>query len=119
MATDKEINNFLDDYDPDVPAIAHEPCRIVNETATDLKEDGTRGAENITYSGAGVVCAVMPYAQYASLHFYKGTELDDPAGVLEGGGKQLRHVKIASLDGIDEKILVPLIKQAVKLDQAA
>ena len=119
MATDKEINNFLDDYDPAAQAIAHELCRIVNDTAPDLKEDVKRGWKNITYSGAGVVCAVMPYAQYASLHFYKGTELDDPAGVLEGGGKQLRHVKVASLDAIDESVLVPLIIQAIKLDQAA
>lgn len=118
MATDKEINSFLDSFDPGVQAIAHELCRLVNDTAPDLKEEVKRGWKNITYSGNGVVCAVMPYSQYVSLHFYKGTELEDPHGVLEGGGKQLRHVKVHSLEGIDEKVLAPLIRQALRLDGA-
>jgi hypothetical protein len=118
MATDKEINNFLDVYDPEVQAIAHELCRIVSDTAPDLKEEVKRGWKNITYSGKGVVCAVQPYSQYVSLHFYKGTELDDPNGVLQGGGKQLRHVKIPSLDAIDERVLAPLIKQALAMDKS-
>ena len=118
MATDKEINKFLGDFDPEVQAIAHELCRLVNDTAPNLEEEVKRGWKNITYSGAGVVCAVMPYTKYVSLHFYKGVELDDPAGVLEGGGKALRHVKVHSLDGIDEKVLAPMIQQAVALDKA-
>lgn len=117
MATDKEINQFLDDYEPEVQAIAHELCRVVTDAAPDLKEEVKRGWKNITYRGNGVVCAVQPYSRYVSLHFYKGTELDDPAGVLEGGGKQLRHIKVHSLDAIDEKVLAPFIKQAVALDK--
>ena len=85
-------------------------------TADDALADIARAS--FTYSGAGVVCAVMPYTKYVSLHFYKGVELDDPAGVLEGGGKALRHVKVHSLDGIDEKVLAPMIQQAVALDKA-
>lgn len=118
MASDKDINKFLDPYHPEVQAIAHELCRIVNDTAPQLSEEVKFGWKNITYAGKGIVCAVQPYSQYVSLHFYKGTELKDPDGVLEGGGKQLRHVKVHSLDDINEKVLVPLIKQAVALDAA-
>lgn len=118
MASDKEINKFLDAYDPEVQAIAHELCRIVSEVAPQLSEELKSGWKNITYVGNGVVCAVQPYSKYVSLHFYKGVELEAPKGLLEGGGKALRHVKAHSLDGIDEQALAALIKQAVALDAA-
>src|ERR1700680_892603 len=36
------------------------------------------------------------YAKHINLGFYWGAQMDDPEGVLEGGGKHLRHIKIAS-----------------------
>jgi hypothetical protein len=118
MASDKAINKFLDAYDPEVQAIAHELCRIINDRAPKLVEEVKSGWKNITYTGDSIVCAVAPYTAYVSLHFYKGTELDDPENLLEGGGKALRHIKFHDLDAVNEKTIAPFIKQAVALDSA-
>jgi hypothetical protein len=43
--------------------------------------------------GAYVV-AIGAYPTYASLFFFRGRELDDGSGLLEGGGKELRFVRL-------------------------
>ncbi len=47
--------------------------------------------------------------------FYRGTELKDPRGLLEGSGKGMRHVKVHSMKDIGEEYFAGLIKQAASL----
>ena len=35
------------------------------------------------------------FAAHASLGFFHGADLADPAGLLEGGGKRMRHVTLS------------------------
>src|SRR5258708_36140852 len=42
------------------------------------------------------VVAIGTYAKYATLFFFRGRELDDGSGLLEGGGKQLRFIQLRS-----------------------
>ena len=55
---------------------------------------------------------------HVNLGFWRGAELDDPDGVLEGDGERMRHIKITSVDEIPADALVDLVKQAVKLNTA-
>ena len=43
---------------------------------------------------------VMPHAAHANLGFYQGALLDDPAGLLEGTGKRMRHVKLQTVEDV-------------------
>ena len=36
------------------------------------------------------------FPTYASLFFYRGRELDDGSGLLEGGGKDMRFIRLRS-----------------------
>ncbi len=40
---------------------------------------------------------ILPHSRWVNLGFYKGADLSDPDGLLEGSGKKLRHIKIRSL----------------------
>ncbi len=56
---------------------------------------------------------ILPYTKWVNLGFYKGVDLPDPDGLLEGTGKKLRHVKIrANADAENPKIHT-LIKAAL------
>ncbi len=44
---------------------------------------------------------ILPHTTWVNLGFYKGADLPDPSGILEGTGKQLRHVKIRSAQEAD------------------
>ncbi len=40
------------------------------------------------------VVGIGTYPKYASLFFYRGRELDDGSGLLEGAGKEMRYIKL-------------------------
>ena len=48
-----------------------------------------------------------------NLGFNQGAEIDEPKGLFEGGGQQMRHISLASPDEIDEGYFVELITAAV------
>jgi hypothetical protein len=62
---------------------------------------------------------IAPYQNYVNLGFYHGVALKDPAGLLEGAGKQLRHVNIGSLADVRKKEISTLLKDALRERQQA
>lgn len=59
-------------------------------------------------------CYLKSEKHYAKLGFFNFKNLDDLEGLLEGSGKQMRHVKIASEQDIDEELLAKWIQKAAK-----
>jgi hypothetical protein len=57
-------------------------------------------------------CYIAPQTNHVNFGFYYGTELKDPAKLLEGTGKLLRHVKIRSRTEVFSPALLKLLKQA-------
>ncbi|HWG91934.1 MAG TPA: DUF1801 domain-containing protein [Candidatus Thermoplasmatota archaeon] len=49
------------------------------------------------YSGAQPLLYLADYSKHVNLGFYQGAHLPDPEGLLEGTGKNLRHVKLRSV----------------------
>jgi hypothetical protein len=56
---------------------------------------------------------IAPQTKHVNLGFYHGAVLKDPAGLLDGAGKNLRHVKIRSLSEISTKELGDLLKASL------
>lgn len=50
---------------------------------------------------------------HVQLGFYTGSRMKDPEGLLGGGGKHVRHVKVRSPKDIDAEALAALIAQVV------
>jgi hypothetical protein len=50
---------------------------------------------------------------HVNLGFYHGASLPDPAGLLEGTGRKLRHVKLHSLSDAKNPAIAALIRQAI------
>ena len=59
-------------------------------------------------------CYIAPQAKHVNLGFMYGADLDDPTGLLEGGGKALRHVKLRSMDDVTSPARRHLVEQASK-----
>lgn len=57
---------------------------------------------------------VDAHAQHANIGFFFGAFLDDPVGLLEGGGKRMRHVKLRSVGMPDKAALADLIMAAYR-----
>jgi len=50
---------------------------------------------------------------HVNLGFYHGSSLSDPAGILEGAGKELRHVKIRGLAAVGDSAIANLLREAI------
>ena len=55
---------------------------------------------------------VNAFTAHVNVGFFRGAELADPAGLLEGTGKFMRHVKLRPGEPVDAKSLEALIATA-------
>jgi hypothetical protein len=65
----------------------------------------------VDYAAFGYVNA---FTAHASVGFFRGAMLADPAGLLEGKGKRMRHVKLRPGNGLDDDALGDLILDAYR-----
>ena len=63
------------------------------------------------------VCYISGAKDHITFGFFRGTELDDPHGRLQGTGKRMRHVKIKDPGNVDAAVK-KLIKDAFAIETA-
>lgn len=63
-------------------------------------------------AGDAAFAYVNAFKAHVNVGFFKGAELPDPAGLLQGSGKSMRHVKLRPGEPVDEKALRALIVAA-------
>jgi hypothetical protein len=59
-----------------------------------------------------VVVVIAPQKEWIDLGFAAGAKLPDPAGLLEGTGKSIRHVKLHRPADADQKAVRALLRAA-------
>lgn len=57
---------------------------------------------------------ILPYKNWVNLGFYKGAVLTDANGLLEGTGKNMRHVKTYSIEDAERPEIKELLKLALE-----
>lgn len=97
----------------------------------DAMRNGGADVRILLHDGHPTACvgeAAFGYVNAFSAHlnvgFFHGADLPDPAGLLEGSGKRMRHVKLHWGQPVDTAALTDLIKAAYRdvhsrLDAAA
>mgnify|MGYP001568586229 CR=1 FL=1 len=127
MATDAATQELLDKAPPEIRQLAEALRKLVKDVApeaeapiemrraTEAEERGIKGWKAISYSRDGMVCGIQPQRNWVNLIFYRGVELPDPEGVLDGAGKGIRAVKVKKPDDIRGDTLTPLVKAAFRL----
>jgi hypothetical protein len=70
-------------------------------------------------SGTDLVVAVRGFSRHVGVEFWRGASLPDPARLLEGTGKNLRHVKVRTIAEARSRALRTLVAAAVRLDGRA
>ncbi|WP_417522990.1 DUF1801 domain-containing protein [Marinovum sp.] len=54
----------------------------------------------------------LPYTHHVNLGFYRGASLADPAGLLTGTGKAMRHIRLTDSKQLENPALRALMAQA-------
>ncbi len=69
-----------------------------------------------TFEAKDPFCFYMVGKNHVTLGFHHGTSLDDPEKLLEGTGKNLRHVKLRTVEDLEKKGLKRLVLAAAHLE---
>ena len=93
LERDPAIDTWLKEQAPELGAIASEWFAQMRECGDDVRE--------LMHDGCPVACVgdtpfgyVNVFKAHVNVGFFSGAELDDPAGLLEGTGRRMRHVKV-------------------------
>ena len=106
---DPEVEAWFFDLTDPFRLIAREwflRIRACGPDVTELLHDGRPTA----CVGDAAFAYVNAFSRHASVGFFHGAALADPAGLLEGSGKRMRHVKLGG--DVDEVALADLITAA-------
>lgn len=69
------------------------------------------------YSSNGPFAYIKAFPRSVNVGFWRGAELTDPNGLLEGDGDRMRHVSLRSLDGLDTAAIEAFAREAVRLNR--
>jgi hypothetical protein len=61
------------------------------------------------------VVGIGTFSDHSSLFFYRGRELDDASGLLQGSGKDTRFITLRSSADADQPAVKRLLQRAFKL----
>lgn len=84
-----------------------------------VKALGPDVAEEIKWSrpcystSRGLFCYLQSTRNHAALGFQQGSTLNDPEKLLEGAGKDMRHIKFKTGADFNKAAVAALLKQAV------
>jgi hypothetical protein len=114
-----EVEALLEPIDPVVRQITLEARAVVLEILPGVLEQVDLPARLIGFGRdrtlKGLVCGLALQRGYVNLMFAKGTELQDPEGLLEGTGKHARHVKLRAVEDVQRPGVRALLEQAGSL----
>lgn len=70
-------------------------------------------------AGGGNVIGIGTFPAHATIWFYRGRELDDGGGLLQGSGKDSRFITLRSATDAEKPALKSLVRKAFKLGPLA
>jgi hypothetical protein len=110
--------------DPGIDAWLSEPAdelRRVAQTWFERLRDCGADVRELMHDGCPVACVqdapfgyVDAFTAHVNVGFFHGATLDDPAGLLEGAGKHMRHVKLRWGEPVNATALTQLMAAAYR-----
>jgi len=110
----KDYNEFINKVPPELIALVEQTRKIILDCSRKLKEEIKWGSP--TYYINKHICSIHVHKEHINLQFFFGAKLKS-AGLLEGTGKTMRHLKIASSKDIVPSKIEKLVKEAVEFDK--
>jgi hypothetical protein len=113
VAQDPAIDRWLETRPPELAALAADWFQVMRRCGADVRE--------LMHDGLATVCvhdapfaSVGSYTAHVSVGFFHGAFLPDPAGLLRGTGKHMRHVRLQPGQAVDSAALEALIHAAYR-----
>ena len=108
---DRAIEAWMEEHAGPLGAMAQEWFEVMRNCGDEVRE--------ILHDGCPVACLgdaafgyVNVFTSHVNVGFFQGASLPDPARLLQGAGKRMRHVKLRPGTAVDAASLRRLIEAA-------
>jgi hypothetical protein len=108
---DPAVDAWMHEHAGELGAIAQRWFDVMRACGGDVHE--------LLHDGHPTACVgdaafgyVNAFKAHVNVGFFRGAEIADPAGLLEGTGKLMRHVKLMPGRDVDATALIKLIETA-------
>jgi len=108
---DPEVDRWMRDHAGALGAIAQRWFDVMRSSGSDVRELLHDGHPTACVSDAAFAY-VNAFTAHVNVGFFRGAELPDPKGLLEGTGRVMRHVKLRPGVEVGERALEALIRAA-------
>ena len=108
---DPAIDTWMEKHSGDLGAIARHWFEVMRKCGDDVRELLHDGHPTACVADAAFAY-VNAFTAHVNVGFFRGAELADPAVLLEGTGRYMRHVKVRPDSYVDAKALKTLIDTA-------
>ena len=112
-----DLNARATEYIAALPSPQREICQSLRELILDnfpqLHEEFKHNYPAYYYERKRI-CSTGGFKNHANLELDYGAHLKDAKGRVVGVGKNIRHIKIRSLDEIDSDYFTELIRQSIE-----
>ena len=117
-AAPKAIDAYVQQRNPALKEVASAVRRLMKKTVPAAAEAINPWGVPV-FELRGTLCFLMVGKHHVTLGFAQGTSLADPARLLEGTGKNNRHVKLDAVEQVSNPHLRNLILEAAVLNGKA
>lgn len=108
---DPRIDTWMKQHAGELGAIAQHWFDVMRERGDDVRELLHDGHPTACVADAAFAY-VNAFTGHVNVGFFRGAELPDPARLLQGSGKLMRHVKLRPESNVDATALTQLLHVA-------
>jgi hypothetical protein len=108
---DPAIDHWMKEHSDELGAIACHWFEVMRKCGSDVRELLHDGHPTACVNDAAFAY-VNSFKAHVNVGFFRGAEIADPEGLLEGTGRFMRHVKLKPGSYVDASVLERLIDTA-------
>lgn len=88
---------------------------LVREMCPDVRAS-IKWSQPVWETKEGPMCFFRGASKHVTFGFWRGAEMEDPSGLLEGEGDRMKHLKIKSAEAMDADLIRGYLRQAIDLN---
>ena len=112
----KTIDEYIAGLGGDWRSAAVDRLRTIVDTAAPEASSTIKWAQPVWESN-GPFAYIKAFGSSVNIGFWRGAQLEDGAGILEGEGERMKHLTLRQGDAIPADELAEFVRQAVALNR--
>jgi hypothetical protein len=118
-----DVDRLLAEHSPELQAIERALRATIRREFPGVVEQVDFGNKLIAFGRTmkirGLLFAIIAHQSWVNLQLADGADLPDPAGIIEGTGKRIRHIKVRNVEAASSGPVVAAIRAQLAARPAA